>query len=155
MPALPQHQLLSGSSTSLRFGIVRRSWRGSLRDGRAAQNFSEQLVNHGPLLGEDAAGDTLAARGKETNDDPIPADAQPNVASQIGFELLEITLLLFQPVQRLAEALSWFRRERANEVRYLRVEFDANPPHQGLTVEGTCPCRFGPDGWPSSLLGWP
>jgi hypothetical protein len=118
------------------------------------QNFGEQLVNHSPLLGEDAAGDALALQRKETKDDPISAHAQPDVSSQVSIELFEVAFLLFQPVQRFAEVFSRFRRERANEVRHLWVEFDSNP-HQGLTAEGTCPCQIGPVGWPSWLSGWP
>ena len=65
--------------------------------GRAAQDFGEQFVNHGALLSEDAADDSLAALGKEANDDSITARPQPGIASQVRFQLFDVPLSCSRP----------------------------------------------------------
>lgn len=41
-----------------------------------AQNLGKQLIDYGPLLGEDAAGNPLTARREKTKDDAVTAHAQ-------------------------------------------------------------------------------
>jgi hypothetical protein len=60
------------------------------------ENLREQFINHGPLLGKNAASDPLTALGIEANENAVAANAETGVARQVSFELLEIS---FFPLQ--------------------------------------------------------